>query len=357
MTDRAKGLSLARDIEHYLATLAKLYESEGQRQKLELLVNSKVRVHEGWSYDNLDGGVYGHALFLTVPENLYLTAVREREKIQSQIKVELNKIHNVRHEFIEEVFLDLEVMGDRDWRTESGLVQSRLRSVTAEASRRVWDADGYRVFLSHKVEVKKEVAELKERLRIFGISGFVAHEDIHPTKEWQDEIENALATMDAFVALMTKDFHDSLWTDQEVGFALGRGVPIIAVKLGRDPYGFLGKFQALAGNWETVAEGVVKLLIKQPRMLDAYIGAIERCSGFDGGNLLASILTRVDALSDDQTNRLVSAFNSNTEIRGSFGFNGTRPAFYGAGLASHLSRITGKSYKFLGSGRSRRISL
>src|ERR1017187_3416876 len=118
------------------------------------------------------------------------------------------------------------------------------------------------MFLSHKSEVKKETAILKDALRLFGIAAFVAHEDIHPTKEWQDEIENALATMDGFVALITSSFHESDWTDQEVGYALARSVPIIAVRLERDPYGFLAKFQALTANWESAPEGIVKLLIK-----------------------------------------------------------------------------------------------
>jgi len=90
--------------------------------------------------------------------------------------------------------------------------------------------------------VKKETAALKERLQLLGVSCFVAHEDIHPGHEWQDEIENALASMDGFAALLTEGFHDSAWTDQEVGYALARGVPMIAVRLGRDPYGFIGKF-------------------------------------------------------------------------------------------------------------------
>ena len=90
---------------------------------------------------------------------------------------------------------------------------------------------------------------LKDELAIFGVSCFVAHKDIQPTKAWQDEIERALANMDGFVALMTVDFHDSDWADQEVGFALARGVPIIAVRLGRNPYGFIGKFQGLPGRF------------------------------------------------------------------------------------------------------------
>ena len=55
--------------------------------------------------------------------------------------------------------------------------------------------------------------------------------------------------MDGFAALMTKNFHDSNWTDQEIGFALGRGVMVIAVNLGRNPYGFIGDMQALKTSW------------------------------------------------------------------------------------------------------------
>ena len=113
--------------------------------------------------------------------------------------------------------------------------------------------------------MKCDTATLKDALRYYGISAFVAHEDIHPTKEWQDEIENALSTMDGFVALMTSGFHNSDWTDQEVGYALARAVPIIAMRLERDPYGFLGKFQALTSDWESAPEDIVKLLIKNDR--------------------------------------------------------------------------------------------
>jgi hypothetical protein len=35
----------------------------------------------------------------------------------------------------------------------------------------------------------------------------------------QNEIETALESMDAFVALLTENFHESLWTDQEVGYS------------------------------------------------------------------------------------------------------------------------------------------
>lgn len=184
----------------------------------------------------------------------------------------------------------------------------------------------------------------------------MAHEDVHPTKEWQDEIENALSSMDAFVALMTSDFHNSLWTDQEVGFALGRGVPIVAVKLGKDPYGFIGKFQALSCAWDSVPRELARLLVRQPRMLESYISAVERCSSFDNGNALAHVLPNIQQLSDKQVLRLINAFNSNGELRGSFGFNGSKSRTYGEGLASFLSRISGRKHQLTGVGMGLRIS-
>jgi TIR domain len=344
MTDPNPRFELSSNIDHYLATLSKMYAQEGERLKQEIVVNAEVRVHEEWSYDNWNGGTYGHALYLTIPEPLYISIFKNKEAIQKGIKHDLNQLHNVQSEFIEEVFLEMEAVTDRDWRRESGVLHSQGRSVAPSAEQRIWGDSGYRVFLSHKSEVKKETAELKHRLELFGISSFVAHADIHPTREWQDEIENALASMDAFVALLTEKFHESAWTDQEVGYALGCGVPMIAVKLQRDPYGFIGKFQALRSNWNEAPLEIVKILIKQPRMLDAYIGAVRDCTSFDDGNTLSKVFPEIEGLTPRQAEQLMIAFNEDSQLRGSFGFNGAKPSLFGNGLAVHLTRATGETY-------------
>lgn len=82
----------------------------------------------------------------------------------------------------------------------------------------------------------------------YGVSSFVAHDDIEPTSEWQAEIESALATCDGLLALLHPGFQESKWTDQEVGFALGRQLFIVPVRFGVDPYGFIGRFQAMDGT-------------------------------------------------------------------------------------------------------------
>ena len=345
MSANKRAFELPKNIERYLAALAKLYGQDGQRQMQEIIVNSQTRVHEEWSSDNWNGGTYGHAVYLILPEPIYLKVVKEKVNLQNQINKDINKIHSVQSEFIEEVFFEMEIADDRDWRKESGLLLSSQRIVLPDAETRIWGNEGFRVFLTHRTEVKKQTSDLKDRLRPFGISCFVAHEDIHPTKEWQNEIENALFSMDALVALMTDEFHDSLWTDQEVGCAFGRGVPIISVKLGRDPYGFIGKFQALSCSWDIAAVEIVKILVKQDRMLNAYIKAVQTCESYDQGNKLSEVLPRIDKLSEQQAGSLMSAFNENGQVRDSYGFNGKNSRYYGAGLASHLSRLTGQTYR------------
>jgi TIR domain len=244
----------------------------------------------------------------------------------------------------------MDVQEDSNWRQKSGLLIIGTRQVTPDATKRLWTDGDFRLFLGHKAEVKREAAALKDALRYYGVSAFVAHEDIHPTKEWQDEIENALATMDGFVALMTSGFHDSDWTDQEVGYALARGVPIIAVRLERNPYGFLGKFQGL-----TAPEGIVKLLIKNDRMLSAYISALRRCPSFDMGNTLSRILPTIESASEKQIDEMINAFNANSQLQGSYGFKGTWPSSWGRGILPHLPRWGSRRYVMSGDEGSKRI--
>jgi hypothetical protein len=185
--------------------------------------------------------------------------------------------------------------------------------------------------------MKVETGRLKETLSQYGVSSFVAHADIHPTQAWQDEIENALATTDAFIALMTPNFHESNWTDQEVGYAFARGVPIIAVCLGCNPYGFIGKFQGLSCTWQNAPDALMKLLIKHDRMFAAYISKLKICAGFNQGNTLAKMLPAIEKPTEQHIDAIVDAYNENSELRGSFGFNGLKRANYGPGLLHYLN--------------------
>jgi hypothetical protein len=110
---------------------------------------------------------------------------------------------------------------------------------------RTWGAGAFRLFISHTHEHRKRAATLRNHLRPWDVDGFVAHQDITPTREWENEIQLALRTCDAMCALITPDFSKSKWCDQEVGFAVARGILVVPLKLGADPHGFIAKYQAI----------------------------------------------------------------------------------------------------------------
>jgi hypothetical protein len=88
-----------------------------------------------------------------------------------------------------------------------------------------WDTPSFRLFVSHQSANRDQAHDLKLWFKEgYGIDAFVAHDDIKPTLLWQDVIEEHLAEMDGLLAVLTPGFHESDWTDQEVGFGLGRGV-------------------------------------------------------------------------------------------------------------------------------------
>ncbi len=109
----------------------------------------------------------------------------------------------------------------------------------------MWKYNYYRLFISHLSEDKLRAMHIKDLLLQYGIDCFVAHEDISPSKEWQIVIENALSSADALCAILSPNFSKSQWCDQEVGFALGRRKLVVPINCGMNPYGFIGKWQAI----------------------------------------------------------------------------------------------------------------
>lgn len=127
---------------------------------------------------------------------------------------------------------------------------------------RIWGEkyqQGKLVFLSHRANYRRQVSEVKAVLETQGLSCFLAHEDVMPSLSWQNEILNALNTMDVFVGFVTDDFHHGGgWPDQEIGYAHKRGVHRIFVKLGQvDPAGMVATEQALSADWVHAADRIL----------------------------------------------------------------------------------------------------
>ena len=101
-----------------------------------------------------------------------------------------------------------------------GFAFAAAAPLSAGADPEFWQPGMLRVFMSHLAEYRAFAGALQAALEQRGISAFVAHNDIEPTKEWQAEIELALKTCESLVALLHPEFHKSNWTDQEIGFTM-----------------------------------------------------------------------------------------------------------------------------------------
>lgn len=147
-----------------------------------------------------------------------------------------------------ELYVQSMVKSSPDDRLQSLLAYVRSTSTTAgvvtEPPAGVWPEGSLRLFLSHLSAHKATVHEVNEGLKRYGIHGFVAHDSIEPTRDWQDVIEGALRTCEAAVFFLHDGFRSSAFCDQEVGFVLARRVPYVALQLETaPPHGFLGRQQ------------------------------------------------------------------------------------------------------------------
>ncbi len=190
----------------------------------------------------------------------------------------------------------------------------------------LWEPGFFRVFPSHLAKDKDYATELQSRLANFNISTFVAHKDITPTREWQDEIELALSTADALVALLTPGFHESLWTDQEVGFVMGRGLLAVAIRLGEEPYGFMGRLQAFQGQdkpTKDLAREMCEAFIRNKQtkksMTHAILNRFEQSHSFDDAKRTMQLLEGIDYWEHQFEERITRAVEQNSQIEHSFG--------------------------------------
>lgn len=154
-----------------------------------------------------------------------------------------------------------------------------VRSKIGES--KYWINNHFRVFISHHHSTKVSAHHLRDELLRYGISSFVAHDDIKVSAEWRDEILKSLVSMDALVAILNKEFKESTWTDQEVGAAVCRDVLVIPINKGIMPYGFLEALQTLNSSSMSVAqvaEKVFDTICENPRtapkMIDCLVKTI-----------------------------------------------------------------------------------
>jgi TIR domain-containing protein len=301
-----------------IKTLADLCGHQNMPELVSILNSSKPRI-EQVEYDNWNGGTYYYLLELQIPLQLFAQIEPRITKIETQLKA---KVDTLLRTLNNHSISDLKITPLID---EVASPPS-FGSASEMDLRRIWEPGMVCLFLSHVSAHKVFASSLKSSLRTFGISAFVAHEDIQPSIEWMGEIELALNSMHALAALLTANFKDSLWTDQEVGFALGKGIFVIPVKLERDPHGFIGKQQGLPAALDKpslLASSIVDVLLRReelaPFMRESLVWALENSNTFANSKSIAKKIESSSGYTHDQLDRLEKACEQNSQVRQSFG--------------------------------------
>jgi len=140
--------------------------------------------------------------------------------------------------------------------------------------------DTFRLFISHTHENAPFATGMKRYLGKYRFECFVAHSDITPSEKWMEVIQAALLSSHALAALVTPDFRESQWCDQEIGFALARSMLVVPLMRDAPPHGFLSEFQAIKLKdqtpSQTAALSVFDILAKHKETRDRMAGPIVR---------------------------------------------------------------------------------
>lgn len=180
---------------------------------------------------------------------------------------------------------------------------------------------GLRAFLSYSHLDRHLAGRIREELQKFGIAVFLAHEDINPSHEWQEEILRDLDQCHIFLPLLTRRFHVSRWTDQETGLAIAKRKVIVPLRVDINPYGFAGRFQAFAFHRNRAPRSCGQLLqiIRantrlRSRALNSLISAFGESVNFDESRDKSALLLESQAFSKAQINEIVRLSAKNDQI-------------------------------------------
>jgi len=312
-----RSIGYPKQISEVIGTLAEIFRHQNRGEVLELIENAHARFDE-INYDNWNGGTTTWALRLEVPVHLFAAVEPRLKTVEEEVLSKLSYLDRLHpNDPVGEVTVTPINPG-------ASALGQRMAPSEVEV-RRLWPEGRFRLFLSHLAKHKVEVSKLKDELALYGISAFVAHEAIQPSLEWQREIELALRSMHGLLALITPDFHASFWTDQEIGWAFGRGVLVVPVRLGADPYGFAGKVQGISGSLEqpkALAKAVFETLLANPQthgdVRRAFAKEFCESGSFNQSIQLRDYIPSIADFTDEEKTAMRDACESNGQLTSAY---------------------------------------
>jgi len=92
----------------------------------------------------------------------------------------------------------------------------------------------YVFFISHSTkDVSGDVGEICNIFEKCKIQSFIADRDAPLGNPLPEEIKKAIEESELFLVFLTKNSRESPWVNQEIGYALGKEIPVIPLKKGK----------------------------------------------------------------------------------------------------------------------------
>lgn len=128
--------------------------------------------------------------------------------------------------------------------------------------------------------------------------------------------------MDAMLVFITNDLFESIWVNQEIGYALARSVPIFSIKLGaQDPAGFIHSRQAIRGSIDDAVGNATKVwatmrkkLSGSQRYRDVAINRFIEAGSFNRAKATFEDLRLLSGFTNNEISDLVEAYHTNRQL-------------------------------------------
>ncbi|MHB0927381.1 MAG: hypothetical protein ACYC3W_00420 [Candidatus Nanopelagicales bacterium] len=179
------------------------------------------------------------------------------------------------------------------------------------------------LFASHLSLHRSLVGQVAALLSAMRIDLFVAHDSIPMDAAWEADIAKSLGTCHGAVAFIHEGFHNSHYCMQEIGWLLGRGIPVARLLLGDTPRGLLAALQGRSlvdRPPDEVATAIMEWCGQQQAFSHAYTEslslALEESPGFKRTDRVWAHLKSVSNPSADQLERILRAAESNDQVYG-----------------------------------------
>jgi len=296
-----------------IKTLSKVLAFNGRRDLSLLLEGSTSEVIQSGQFGSVWNSILSTFIIFS-PVEKYFSLKRLGEVEKKSLEGAINDLYPVTEGKPEINSIEFRLLKEDDG-------QVSQREVTTYVGRTV------RVFVSYSTEDKVLAGKIKDGLNAYGLDTFLAHEDIDPASEWQEAILDNLESTDVFLPILTDNFPNSKWTDQESGIAFTREKLIVPISVsGNHPYDFLGRYQSLEvdpGKQTIDCAEIIKAIInKKPvyetQILDSLIKAFATSSSFADAGRKSSLLLIFNEMTKNQVNEIFRAALQNSQIDGSY---------------------------------------